>query len=771
MVILQPVKKKKDLLFSPKTTAPIADGTKSTIDSMGELKVYNALRKPTLKDEAKSINQSSIDMAKSVNAGDTTPPPAFVSPPAQPTKRDEAFKTFWDAIAPKNTEQIDALQGQVNQLDNYSNETAYTSLRKDAGLDTLEKQLSDTNQMIQDENRGLRDTREQIFNSSGGVTDVGIQQLRSANSRDFIRNLSDLSDIQSATIDTINTKNASIDKVLELRRQDRESQKSNLEKRIELLKNSISPEQYDLLKMQLEDKLSRVDKEEQDMAETIKQKNEYYMKVGDINSENPVLQDIAIRNGIDQLYTQYPIAGMESASLKYDKVKWLIAGGMNAQDALKQIEGEIRNSDRFKNYTDAYNRSLAPEPTSNYDFIELEDGTIARTNKESWEVTFENYPGTGENITANTSVQTDPQGIISYAIDKQVKRGKIKSWETKIQCWQLTNSYIEKITWTYWTAWDSLESKNKDLERLWISDVPVVWGLYTWDVGTKEWHIGIVQSINVNEITVLEANKEGKKEWWEPVVGKYTINDKMKFSQAPSVDEIKTANLPSYRAYMEDGKMPSKDALKGMWMTSQQFMDKAEAGYDKFLKQKEQEISNTYPTLNIQFTPSYSTMSAIQREKLNESLTKIGDIDQRIQQFKKLFIENGTEVLPTKARSEMETLRQQIILKWKEVENLWVLNWPDLWILESLLPSTTGIKSGLWSIDKNTLTKIESIQNNYRSDAQTKGINYGARITFKGTTTWDTWSTVDAFIKSKWISGAGTLDTTDQNEIDSQWWG
>jgi hypothetical protein len=79
----------------------------------------------------------------------------------------------------------------------------------------------------------------------------------------------------------------------------------------------------------------------------------------------------------------------------------------------------------------------------------------------------------------------------------------------------------------------------------------------------------------------------------------------------------------------------------------------------------------------------------------------------------------------------METLRKQIILKSKEVENLWVLNGPDLWILEELLPSTTWFVSWLFSLDSNTKTKLDSIQSNYRTDAQTKWINYWAKISFK----------------------------------------
>ena len=191
-----------------------------------------------------------------------------------------------------------------------------------------------------------------------------------------------------------------------------------------------------------------------------------------------------------------------------------------------------------------------------------------------------------------------------------------------------------------------------------------------------------------------------------------------------------TQNLSIYRAYSEDGKLPSKDALKWMWMTSQQFINNADAGYGEFLNNKSKELSSTYPTIDISYTPTYAQNSPTQREKLNDSVAKISDIDDRLTQLKKLFEKNWTEVWPTEAKKKMASLRQQIILKAKDVENLWVLNWPDLWILESLIPETTWLMSWLFSIDKNTLATLGSVQENYRSDAKTKAINYWAKLLF-----------------------------------------
>lgn len=252
-----------------------------------------------------------------------------------------------------------------------------------------------------------------------------------------------------------------------------------------------------------------------------------------------------------------------------------------------------------------------------------------------------------------------------------------------------------------------------------------------------EWY---AKKVSDGTLTLKDRNSIANQLWVKPneldnVYNQYVDS----VSNAPKAP-INVASLPLYKKYVEDGTLPSKDALKWLWMTSEQFVDSAGEWYDKFLREKENEINSVYPTLNIEFTPSYNNISATQKEKLNESLTKIWDIDQRIGQLKKLFEENGTEVWPTKAKSVMETLRKQIILKAKEVENLWVLNGPDLWILENLLPGTTWAFSWMFSFDKNTLAKLDNIQENYRSDAKTKGINYWAKISFGdkklGTDSW-----------------------------------
>lgn len=337
------------------------------------------------------------------------------------------------------------------------------------------------------------------------------------------------------------------------------------------------------------------------------------------------------------------------------------------------------------------------------------------------------------------------------------------SWFTITQNYWATSpnskDNVKLANWQVWTPWVDYSMSLNTPINTWITwEVTFVWN--KWDY----WNQVIITDEQWNQHMYSHLNSANVKLWDKVTSGQnIALSWNTWFSTWPHLDyRVKSSNwqwldpnnfswvwqaqptwinknaLWLYRSYMEDGKLPSKDALKWLWMTSEQFIDSANEWYNQYIQDKAKEISSTYPTLNIEFTPSYANISATQREKLNDSLTKIWDIDQRLQKLKDLFWEVWTEVWPTKKKSEMETLRKQIILKAKEVENLWVLNWPDLWILEDLLPSTTWFVSWMFSWDENTKSKLDSIQSWYRSDAKTKWINYWAKISFK-----DEWQKVD----------------------------
>lgn len=103
---------------------------------------------------------------------------------------------------------------------------------------------------------------------------------------------------------------------------------------------------------------------------------QYNFTYWDFNSQDPMIRDTAIRNAVAQLYTQYPIPWMEAPAVKEQKVRDLMAQGMTWQQAISQLEQEIRATDRYK-------QLIAWKDTSTQDWAKLSDWTLY--NQRTWE--------------------------------------------------------------------------------------------------------------------------------------------------------------------------------------------------------------------------------------------------------------------------------------------------------------------------------------------------------------------------------------------------
>ena len=141
-------------------------------------------------------------------------------------------------------------------------------------------------------------------------------------------------------------------------------------------------------------------------------------------------------------------------------------------------------------------------------------------------------------------VTQDPQSIVDYSLTKR--------WATdgKLQCWELTNDYVEKITWhTSWSptwVWNTYQSKVNAINAIGTSKEPQVWWLFAFNTKSGTWHIGIVQSVNPDgSIQVLEANRSWNSEWDAPTLATYKNTSNMVFSKEPkpklSKDDSKVA--------------------------------------------------------------------------------------------------------------------------------------------------------------------------------------------------------------------------------------
>ena len=172
--------------------------------------------------------------------------------------------------------------------------------------------------------------------------------------------------------------------------------------------------------------------QEQQAQKELEQKYNY--TYWDINSTNPQVQDIAIQNAVKSMYEKYPLPGMESQAIKVQKIKNKIAQGMTWTQAIQEVENEIRNSNRYKQYLASESAKLQPKATESW--TKLNDWTLY--NQTTWETK-------SVTPTADTT-----------------------------QTWTTYNPYV-------WTA-DTIQN---DINRLWW-DANLTWQMIE-DVGSQYW--------------------------------------------------------------------------------------------------------------------------------------------------------------------------------------------------------------------------------------------------------------------------------------------
>lgn len=215
---------------------------------------------------------------------------------------------------------------------------------------------------------------------------------------------------------------------------------------------------------------------EQQAQKQLEQKALY--TYGDINSENPALQNIAIENAVAWMYDNYPIVWMESQATKVQKVKDRIAQGMTWAEAIASVEQEIRNSPAYKDLMAQQKAEMTPATTWTQDWSTLSDTQLY--NQRTWEI---------KSITPKQA----------WVIDLQ-------EWDVWWQC----GTYARQYTWmTTWldavvgtTAKDRVKNFTDTEAREWWL-VLFTW----WNYDKQYWHIAVVTSVNWDwTINITESN-------------------------------------------------------------------------------------------------------------------------------------------------------------------------------------------------------------------------------------------------------------------------
>jgi len=346
---------------------------------------------------------------------------------------------------------------------------------------------------------------------------------------------------------------------------------------------------------------------------------------------------------------------------------------------------------------------------------------------------------------------------INWIIDYSTKlRGR-----TNLQCGELVNDYWTQSTWWRAWMWDTLESKLSALNKVWASEIPVIWGLMVSNpLWNEVWHTWIVQAINEDwSVDILEANVEWLAEWQAPVIRTYSAEDigKMKFSKSPTEEEVKTkdfdkASVPQFVNYLQKWKIwTSATEVK---LINDEFWSIAEF-------KRQAELYN-----NSEWWPRQKELSRI--NKIRDQVTWLLSDDNSEALSNSVWTTQWTIWLtPQRRKKEAYLADIQNFLDWKTLQQLidvkaeWAtfgsLSNEELRMLQNSASKLNQIAIRDDDDDVNRITWFKGSEKNFKAVIQ-ETINEYNRIIklkeesiWKETTVWATWWRI------KWQTTGGRI--------------
>lgn len=154
--------------------------------------------------------------------------------------------------------------------------------------------------------------------------------------------------------------------------------------------------------------------------------------------------------------------------------------------------------------------------------------------------------------------------------------------------------------------------------------------------------------------------------------------------------EPKQSDFPQYTSYIENGKLPAW--MKDWTSKAESFKQQA---LDWYIKGKEQEFNWAWLTISNPTAFASAVTDAAKIKEVNKAVLTLPKFKDTMDQLISLEKEYWTENRPTQAKQTMNMLVKDAQLQAKEIYNLWVLNWPDLSLMESIIPNPTSW-SALW---------------------------------------------------------------------------
>lgn len=306
------------------------------------------------------------------------------------------------------------------------------------------------------------------------------------------------------------------------------------------------------------------------------------------------------------------------------------------------------------------------------------------------------------------------------------------------QCGKFVNDVLDGVGLGRLVG-DSYESKEKAIGTIgeaYSIDQIGMGSIFSYPVnGSPNGHIGIVTGKNSDgTINIMDYNYKGDQQQRErlnvnpdeifnkggkisqPIVNNTTVAN----TPAPKSSQSDPNLFPQYVNYVENGKLPV--GMKEGTGKAREFQEQAFDGYIKGksedMKQKGFSISN--PTAFTSQDPD--TLKAV-----NKSISQVQPFIKAMDDIIKLSKDNNAPLPFTKAGRELSQKIKNAQLIAKEIYNLWVLNWPDLSLMESIIANPvwwTTRGSNMFASYPELLEKgKQTVLNNAYSQANSIGLD------------------------------------------------
>ncbi len=280
-------------------------------------------------------------------------------------------------------------------------------------------------------------------------------------------------------------------------------------------------------------------------------------------------------------------------------------------------------------------------------------------------------------ITRNWNFDNPKPWTTAYALQQagiQYSKGTPRPWNewgnyvtfNTIEDWLAAQRIMMSQTYGNSTVGKMLSS------RVWTWEWPryaqqVAWMAWL-DVNTP------ISQLSDEQLSTLQMAKIKKESPWLAKI----------LTQQQETSQPIEWNFPLYANYIESGKLPT--GIKDWTSKAEAFKKQA---LEWYISGKEQELNGLGLTIANPTAFASTASNAPKMKAINEALAVVPSFVNTMDQLISLTDKYWSELIPWNAKNQMSMLVKDAQLQAKEIYNLWVLNWPDLSLMESIISNPT----------------------------------------------------------------------------------